>query len=529
MADERPELNRRKKDLIKEILESDLHGRRIYLLGSAEFGPTNEPVNIKSSVGLRKKFGKHGTLINAFHAVKYTNRNNEVFLVKTTGEHAYAYLNVNTYAGDIIEDGFIIASSESNEVFNEIKIVIDVDGISFHYPRRLGIKDKKYAYSEYPTISLLSEAINKETRLKYNKLYTYYTVDPATPTLNAFYSCNPTIVWMYGGLCGLNYTKNMLYYCLERTYDMLESEDIDIIVPVDAFLDDIYPNDSEELEYAYNMKYYHSTKDYLTEDTFGRPRSFLTQCIRFCRKQLNFGIVTHGVLGFNPHTNISRDYLYEGDHLKDMYIACMEWNKAQSKNHFYEFMVSCVAGDIRYNFGTVTDNAYLAYAAFCSAVTITEGTTNLPLSNSISLYQEFTEPVLADFAANGIVAFRHSPLYEIPVVYDGVTACTTHENYRLFVNVRMIQMTLSYLNKLYQFYIGWNMIDLIKEEIFVKDTKYILRVIMDKGILSDFTFNIAPYYAKNEIKVYLTLLTNYMTKAAVVAASINAEFEEGDV
>lgn len=529
MADERPELISKKKALIQEILKSDLHGRRIYLLGSAEFGPTNEPIKVKSTVGLYNKFGKHGTLIHAFHAVKYTNKNCEIYLVKTTGEHAYAYLNVNVYSGDIIEDGFIIASSESNEVFNEVKIIVDIDSITFQYPEDLGIPTKKYYYEDYPTISRLSDAINRETKFRYNKIYTYYNVDPATPTKNAFYSCNPTVVWMYGGQCGLNYTKDLLYNCLERTYEMLESEDIDIIVPVDAFLDDIYPNDAEELQYQYNMKYYHSTKDYLTPDTFGNPRSFMTQCISFCCRQLNFGVVTHGVLGFNPKHNISTDYLYEADELKDMYLACLEWNKAQSKDHFYDFMVSCVAGDIRYNYGTIIDNAYLAYANFCSQVTITEGTTNLPLSDTISLYQEFDEPVLKEFASNGIVAFRHSPFYEKPVVYDGITACTTHENYRLFVNIRMIQMTISYLNKLYQFYIGWNMVDLVKNEIFVTDTRNILRILRDRGILTDYEFTIAPYYAKGEIKVYLNLLTNYMTKSVLVAATIHAEFEEGDI
>ena len=113
------EFKKQRKALINEILQDTLHGKRIYLLGSAEFGPTNEPIMIKSTAGLYNKFGKQGSLINAFHALKYTSKDNIVYLVKTTGEHATSYLNVNIQDGEIIEDGFTLVSSQSNELFND--------------------------------------------------------------------------------------------------------------------------------------------------------------------------------------------------------------------------------------------------------------------------------------------------------------------------------------------------------------------------------------------------------------------------
>ena len=82
------EFRQQRSQLINQVMASDLHGKRIYLLGSAEFGPTNEPILVKSTVGLYNKFGKQGTLIDAFHAFKYVNKDNKVYLVKTTGEHA---------------------------------------------------------------------------------------------------------------------------------------------------------------------------------------------------------------------------------------------------------------------------------------------------------------------------------------------------------------------------------------------------------------------------------------------------------
>lgn len=514
-----------KQQLINSILASTEHGKRIYLIGSAEFGPTNEPIRIKSTVGLYNKFGRIGTLVDAFHSLKYTNPEAEVYLVKTTGEHASAYLNVNTYNGDILQDSFIITANESNEIYNDICIIVDINSLTFIFPEEFGIPKLEYKYSEFPTIERLANAINEDTRAKKNVLYAYYTCDSGINTEDAFYSVNATEVYLYGGQCGLNYSKDMLYNCLSRTYEILESDDIDIIVPVDAFMDDVYPNDSEEEQYRYNMKYYHSTKDYLTTDTFGRQLTFMNQLVNFCIKQLNFGVVTHGVLGFNPKNKIASDYLFESDWLKEMYIACLEYNKALLDYPFYSFMVSIVAGDIRYNHGTIIDNSYLAYAAFASMVQTTVGTTNLPLSDRISIYEEFTEETLAELASNGIVAFRHSPLYNKPVVYDGVTA-SNDENLRLYVNVRMIQLAISYINQYCQFCIGLNMYELVQRKILQSDLNTILSACHEAGIINSFEFKILPYYQQNEIKIYLSMLTNYMVKAVNLCAVVYAEFDE---
>ena len=520
------ELRAQRKALINSILQTPTHGKKIYLIGSAEFGPTNEPILVNSTVGLYNKFGKQGTLIDAFHALKYTNTNNSVYLVKTTGEHATTYMNVNIQDGEIIEDGFTLVSSQSNELFNDIEFIVDVDSITIIFPNELPVSNKVYRYDDYPTIDSLASAINKDTRQKRSYVYAYYSVDPSTPTKHAFFSCNPTNVFMYGGQCGLYYSKNLLYNCLNNTYDMLESHDIDIIVPVDAFMDDIHPDDSEGTQYQYNMKYYQSTKDYLTEDFTGKKLSFMDQLLQFCVKQFNFGMVTTGIIGYNSNYKNWSNYLSESDDIANMYKACFEYNLSCCSNPFYAFLISVVAGDIKYNKGTIIDNGYLAYAALCGNTIITTGTTNIPISDTISIYHEFSEDVLKDLANIGIVTFRHSPLYNTPVVYDGITASTQNENLKLYCNVRMIQMCMSYINKLFQYYIGYDVVELIKEEIIVKDLHNILSKLSAKNILTSYDFKIVPRYAKGEIQVYLNLMTCYMVKAMQICSVINVEFAE---
>ena len=520
------ELRSQRKILIESIFKASEHGKKIYLIGSAEFGPTNEPIKIKSTVGLHNKFGKQGTLIDAFHALKYTSKNNEVYLVKTTGEHATAYLNVNIQDGEIIEDGFTFVSSQSNELFNDIEFVVDVDSITIIFPKELPVATKKYKYVDYPTIDSLASAINKDTKQKKSYIYAYYSVDPSTPTTNAFFPCNPTSVFMYGGQCGLHYSKNLLYNCLNNTYEMLESHDIDIVVPVDAFMDDIYPDDSEGTQFQYNMKYYQSTKDYLTEDFTGKKLSFMNQLLQFCIKQLNFGMVTTGIIGYNSNYKYWSYYLAEADDVAQMYKACFVYNLSCCDNSFYSFLVSVVAGDIKYNKGTIIDNGYLAYAALCGKTIITSGTSNIPISDTISLYHEFSEEVLKDLADTGIVTFRHSPLYNTPVVYDGITASPENENLKLYCNVRMIQMCMSYVNRLFQYYIGYNIAELIEEEIITEDLNNILNRLMISNIITSYDFKIVPYYAKGEIKVYLNLMTCYMVKAVQLCSVIDVEFAE---
>lgn len=516
-----------RQDLIAEIMNDNRHGKRIYLLGSAEYGPTNEPILVRSTVGLYNKFGKNGTLIDAFHALKYTSKNNMVYLVKTTGEHSMAYLNVNIdNGGEIIEDAFILHSSESNEIFNEIEILVDVDGMTFKYPDGLGLPNKKYIYANYRNIQEFTDAINTDTKNRKNCIYAYFSVDASTPVENAFFVCNPTIVYMYGGQCGLGYSKNLLYNCLERTYEMLESHDIDIIIPVDAFMDDIYPDDSPGMEHRYNKAYYQSTKDYLTENFAGQPQSFMDQLIQFCVRQLNFGLVTNGIIGYNSSYKHWSKYLSEADDIARMYTACYDYNLACCKNPFYAFLVSVVGGDIQYNKGTIIDNGCYAYAALCADTIITSGTTNIPISNSISLYHEFSEEVLKELADKGIVTFRHSPLYNTPVVYDGVTGTTEDENLKLYCNVRMIQMCMSYVNKLFQFYVGHNMVELIEEKIIDADLNIILSYLRNAEIITSFDYTIVPSYNQGEIKVYLNLATCYMVKPIQLCSVIDVEFAE---
>ena len=91
-------------------------------------------------------------------------------------------------------------------------------------------------------------------------------------------------------------------------------------------------------------------------------------------------------------------------------------------------------------------------------------------------------------------------MYETPVIYDGITACTQNENLKLYCNVRMIQLCISYINKLFQYYIGYNIVELIENEIIHQDLQAVLKKLHSKNIITSFDFSIVPNYGNGEVK-----------------------------
>lgn len=67
---------------------------------------------------------------------------------------------------------------------------------------------------------------------------------------------------------------------------------------------------------------------------------------------------------------------------------------------------------------------------------------------------------------------------------------------------------------------------LIKDKIIIGDLNNILTILYRKGIITSYEFKIMPYYAQNEIKVYLNLTTCYMVKTIQLCSVIDVEFAE---
>jgi hypothetical protein len=510
-------------NIVNEILSSDLHGKRIYLLGTAEFGPTNKPMLINNEGHLNSIFGFGGSIIEAYSQIKEGSSNSEVYVCKVTGTHSIAHLNVNIVGSDIVEDGFIIKSKESNEIYNNIKINLYPGSIEFVFPEELGGGTKEYLFENYNIFGLLVKAINEDTDNELNFVYAQCIVDPATPLAGSLACCNPSEMYMYGGDSGIYYCKNQYYYALQETYDLLESEEIDIIVPAEAFMDDVHPEYVYYGQDGYNQLYYQEDRDYLTIKIDNKPVSFYTQLLEFCVRQLRFGMVTNGVIGFNKTYN-KHLYSDEQDYVVNIVKASLEYNLKITDYKNMAFLVSVVAGDLSYNYGDTVNNGYSVYAGLISSLSVKSNTTNIPLPESISVFNEFSEDAMKILSDLGVVTFRISPFYDRPVVYSGVTPVDKDKtDLHLYCNVRMIQLTISYVRKLLESYIGENIDDLVSSGIMRKELEYVLDTIRDRGVIDSYEAEIVIDNTAGELSFYLILQTIYMLEGIEVSGGFSFE------
>jgi hypothetical protein len=90
----------------------------------------------------------------------------------------------------------------------------------------------------------------------------------------------------------------------------------------------------------------------------------------------------------------------------------------------------------------------------------------------------------------------------------------------------MIQMCISYLNRLFQFYIGLNLRNLIEKKIIHNNMNNILSILKSKNVITDYSYNLEPNYKEGTLIVNLDMITNYMTKSIKINSVININTEE---
>lgn len=508
------------KEKQKEISES-LYGKTVYLLGTSEFGATNKPTLIQDEATLYKIFGNKGSLISGYKEVKKGYPDGQVFLCKTSGTHSILHLDVNVKGGNIVRDGFIIKAKDSNEIYNNIKLTINENSFIFEYPDELGGGSKEYKYEDYEILGMLAKKINEDTNNEGNFVYAQCMVDPATPIYGSLNTTNPTEIYMYGGDNGLLYCKNLYYNCLEKTYELIEGEDIDVIVPLEAFLDDILPLPEYYGSKPYNSLFYQEDRDYLNITlNDGRKASYYEQLLLFCIRQMRFGSITHGVMGFNKTPD---KYLYNNkkNYLLEVIEYALKSNITNLELQSYQFLISVVAGDLTYEYGMKVNNGYTFYAGLISSLSVATSTTNKPLHESVYIYNEFDNDDLYYLSEKGVVTFRESPLIDRAVVLNGVTTSHTGSDLHFLCNIRMVQLTAAYIKDQFQSYIGEDINSLIDTGIAEANLNSLLNLLNKMGILTGFKAHIIKDDAIGCVTYHVHLKTVYMTEFVTVTGGIN--------
>lgn len=495
-----------------KLIGEELYGRVVYLLGSSDAGVKNKPTRINNEQELHRYFGKKGSLIEGYRQVKEGSEEAVVYLCKVTGEHASLKLNVNILnQAEPKKDGIVFLSAHANERYNDISILLTPSYITFSFPEELATKSITYQYVDYPTLLDLMNRINEDTEKGRNHVYMQCFSDTNIQTSVAIHTVNPMEVKLYGGDSGLGWNKNKLYHALSVSYTLLAGEDIDRIVPLEAFIDSM-----SLASYEGSV----SPGDKLTaEDEYGYL-SFYRQLLEYCVDQMQYGLITRGIMGY---CTTSDKYL-QNDF--DGYVAyakaCLTENlaKASDLRNYYGLIDVCV-GDVYYDYGSSLGNHYTAYAGLSSGLPLKDHTTNKAYSRSIVLRNEFQNEHFLDFMDNSLVGVRASPLTDLVTIVNGVTTAPRDSDMHYACNVSMLQITAYYIQKMFNKYLGENLSDLLKNNTLKRELEEILRYLKEKGILEQYKAQILENEREGKITYNISLKSRNMINYIGLSNSIN--------
>lgn len=502
-----------------ELLNKRSYGKTIYLLGTSDIGPTNSPININNESQLSIIFGTKGSLMQGYKEVRAGNPDANIFLCKTTGTHSILHLDVNVANGNIIKDGLIFKAKFSSQIYNQIKVNIDEYSIKFTFPKELGGGIKEYKYNDYEILGLLVRQINNDTFNGDNYVYGQCIADQFTKTYGSLDVVNHSELYMYGGDNGLLYCKNMYYYCLANTYELLEGEDIDIIVPLEAFIDDVFIPVDTYGSIPYGQGMYRNDKDFLNiKDSNGKQVNYYEQLLLFCVRQMRFGTMTHGVMGFNRTVDKSLYHDKDG-YLIDIIKPGIESNKVSPELLQYKFLISIVGGDL--SFDNTSNNGYTFYSGLISGISILTSTTNKAFSEYVELFNEFDNLDMNYLSELGVVSFRKSPLNDLVVVSNGVTSSLSDSDMKYLCNVRMVQLTMAYIKDQFEGYIGEDICYLIDSGIAKYNLNSLLLFLRTYKIITEFNAQIVNDNEAGIITYYVDLKTAYMVESIKMTGGVS--------
>jgi hypothetical protein len=421
------------------------------LFGTSIDGPVLTPVPIKDYMHAENIFGSpnYGTLVRgAFQALKAGA--SEVVLMRISGSHARGVLYGLTDQ-DVVVPALELKSVFGGDVYNNLSIRITTKEIIFDLADVRGKKPVTYAFRDYPTIGLLSDAINQDCEHGKNLVYTdteHRLLPSATLRL-----VNDGEVFLSGGQDGLNLTKNDIYLQLEEAYQNIDDYPVEFLVPLGVYLDDTYPHAYYGIT-PYAEGWY-SKPTVLDENTWltlveadGTPCNFATQLIRVCEHRLSRGYPGIGIIGMKP-VRESDDNLRNGDlsHIGKLIshpIVRYGFRRHDGGEIFENgYLVSLVASEVLSSYGEYSyqDNGAAAYAALLSQLPVGTSSTNKTLEG-IELPYKFTSEELEKLNDLGYVTFHQSVRHGI-VPTAGITLGSKNSGLRFVSSVRVLQSIIS--------------------------------------------------------------------------------------
>lgn len=505
-------------------------GRSVFLLGQSNDGPVNEPIPVNNLKDARAIFGE-GNLLDAYEQVKDIP-DIRVHLMRITGE--YARLALLGETAGAVQSVLNFRSAAAGARYNGIEIYIgSVERDGTEHPALIvestgfEAEARSYILADYQDLTDLARQVNRDAYLKRGLV----SVTVANPdfALDALHLLNSDKNRMTGGADGDAVTRDDLYLALDDSYGILEGRPIDVLCPYPVRLDDIHPATRYGDAVYGEVRY--GSGDYLALHEDGAPEYPLTfheQLIAFCEAQERFGFMTHGVIGLRENP--------AGDAMSPHLVARLAGASAFSdrygltdyRNGNYidrGHRISVFAQDIRYG-GRVANGAAM-YAGMVGGTEPHETTTNRVLPAGIELAFELSPEELRMLSAIGVVAARSSVRKGI-VITNGVTAGLPTSPLHLIGNTRMIQYTLTALNRALDDMLGEPYVPNVTLREIERRCKETLVALFEQQVLRDYQFVVQLDSRVMRASVELSLQPRYSTESIKATSALEFAPSGGD-
>lgn len=490
-------------------------GKTVFLLGTASNGPLFDVVKLTNEEQVLSTFGTTGTIPEAYRMALQAEADCDIFAMKVTGNSSMLHLNVNVLHGDVENNGLVFTAKGASHLYDQIAFNISEENLDVVYPPELGGHTISYDLNAFSVIGLLVRAINRDAEESNGYIYASSELPLDTPMYGALVGVNAPFPTMYGGDDGVDWNKVMLFNALTTAYGLIESMKIDVLIPLNAFMDDVHPIQVYGESFYNEDTMYIEDRDYLNYTVNETPATFHRQLIDFCKLQMAHGIKTHGVMGMNKLTDIPALQDSESNTLRDLISASplgkrIGFNEVNpdTPNEDDGMFVSIVLGDLQFIDSSIY-NGYVVYGLSYATTDINLSTTNQPLNDTIELVHEFTTEELEYLALKGVTSFRVSPLKGL-VVHNGVSAANPDSDFHTSCNGRMVQLILAKIKSTLDKYIGEPMRAIQDKGELETDVDNIFKNAEAEGVVKNHSYSFDYDFESNIITIQVKLQTLYM-------------------
>lgn len=512
-------------------------GNNLYILGVSEDGPVYNPVPVSDPSDAARIFGdrNRGTLVKACEQAYEINEEISIYLMRITGKSAT--LKIGSFLPSGIEDEIIsFTSIYGGEKYNAVSIFITHDNstnaryLNFRLPFQ---DDVRYLLNEFMNIGHLVNRINTDCRSGIHPILV--TSNHLYLGIDVFEACFEVDVKQYlsEGDDGLDNTLDDMYIACETAYQVLLGRNIDLITPANMYIDDVHPL-AMYGQATYGDAMYAEDRDYLQLlDTYNNDRvvTFHEQLISFCKEQMGMGFMTHGVIGFRPMTDVPENIEDDDSYIFDLVKTTILRNR-YGLAFFKEgdwidqgYYISIVKDELIYFDGTPQsfhDSGAIGYASAIAGRFDT--TTNMKLSpnGNVKLRYSLSELTRAELARFGVVTFRNSIRHGL-VVNSGVTAAHWKNEMQNLANLRMVQLSMAYMNDALEDLYEDHLADSMKRQLVDETVKTRLDELQGLGIITEYDYHILDSGNSPLGAVHLQLKTKYTVNAINTSASTISE------